>query len=63
MILEIRVNRVWFGEPSRTQSWRGDVTLYFVSSQMSGRDSGFTGDDGLIHHTRRRILWFHGVGP
>jgi hypothetical protein len=62
VILEVRVDRVWFGDPSPTQHWRGDETLYFVSPQLSGMESGFYDDEGWFHHSRRRLTSFVGKG-
>lgn len=62
MIVEVRVDRVWFGEVSETQTWRGDVTVYFVSTEMSGWESGYSDDDGWYHHSRRRLATFMGKG-
>lgn len=52
---------MWFGDPSPTQSWRGDVTVYFVQPQMTGHESGFE-LDGWYHHSRRRLMYFNGSG-
>lgn len=62
MIIEVRVDRVWFGEPSPTQTWRGDVTTYFVQPELSGITSGYTDDEGWYHHGRLRLATFNGKG-
>lgn len=62
MIVEVRVDRVWFGDPSPTQAWRGDVITYFVQPDLYGFGSGFHDEEGWYHHNRLRTATLNGRG-
>lgn len=67
MILAVFADRVWFGEPSDTQGWRGTVVSYVVTSDPHphGRVTGIEFQrehDGFVYWDRCLHAKFVGVG-